>query len=42
MIASFPESMCAWRRAAASSMRSFGSPVSMAFAMPPSDSISWM
>ena len=31
-----PESISAWRRAAASSMRILGSPVSMALAMPPS------
>ena len=37
---SLPESMLACRRAAASSMRIFGMPVSMALAMPPSASIS--
>ena len=34
--------MRAWVRAAASSMRSFGMPASIAFAMPPSSSTSWM
>ena len=37
-----PASMRAWVRAAASSMRSFGMPASIAFAMPPSASTSWM
>ena len=35
-----PESMRAWVRAAASSMRSFGMPASMALAIPPSSSTS--
>jgi hypothetical protein len=37
-----PESMRAWVRAAASSMRSFGMPASMALAMPPAFSTSRM
>ena len=37
-----PVSMRAWRRAAASSMRRFGRPCSMARTMPPSASTSWM
>ena len=37
-----PESICACRRAAASSMRILGMPVSMALAIPPRLSISWM
>ena len=37
-----PESIRAWVRAAASSMRSFGSPWSIARAMPPAASTSWM
>lgn len=37
-----PESMRAWVRAAASSMRILGSPWSMALAMPPARSTSWM
>ena len=37
-----PESMRAWVRAAASSMRSFGMPSSMAWAMPPGSVTSWM
>ena len=37
-----PESMRAWVRAAASSMRIFGMPCSMALAMPPACSTSWM
>jgi len=39
---SLPWSMRAWRRAADSSMRSFGMPVSMARAIPPRASISSM
>ena len=42
MIASRPESIRAWRRAAASSIRILGRPVSIAFAIPPRDSISWI
>ena len=34
--------MRAWRFAAASSMRILGRPLSMAFAMPPSSSTSWI
>ena len=37
-----PESIRAWVRAAASSMRSFGSPASFALAIPPALSTSWM
>jgi hypothetical protein len=37
-----PESIRAWVRAAASSMRSFGMPASMALAMPPASSTSRM
>ena len=37
-----PESMRAWVRAAASSMRIFGMPCSMALAMPPASSASRM
>ena len=37
-----PESMRAWVRAAASSMRIFGMPCSMALAMPPACSTSWI
>ena len=37
-----PESIRAWVRAAASSMRIFGMPASMAFAMPPAASTSWI
>ena len=37
-----PESMRAWVRAAASSMRILGMPCSMALAMPPACSASWM
>ncbi len=37
-----PESIRAWVRAAASSMRSFGIPASMAFVIPPAASTSWM
>ena len=39
---SWPESMWACRRAAASSMRILGSPALMAAAMPPCSSTSWM
>ena len=42
MIFSSPESMRACLRADASSIRIFGMPVSMALAIPPSFSISWM
>ena len=38
----WPESMRACVRAAASSIFSFGMPASMAFAMPPSSSTSWI
>ena len=37
-----PESMRAWVRAAASSMRILGMPCSIAAAMPPARSASWM
>ncbi len=37
-----PESIRAWARAAASSMRSFGMPASIALAMPPRPSTSRM
>ena len=37
-----PESIRAWVRAAASSIRSFGMPSSIALAMPPACSTSWM
>ncbi len=37
-----PESMRAWVRAAASSIRIFGMPCSMAAAIPPASSASWM
>ena len=42
MTAWAPESMRAWVRAAASSMRSLGMPCSMALAMPPASSASRM
>ena len=37
-----PESIRAWVRAAASSMRILGMPCSMALAIPPARSASWM
>ena len=37
-----PESIRAWVRAAASSIRIFGMPCSIALAMPPACSASWM
>ena len=42
MSACRPESNRAWVRAAASSMRSFGNPASIALAIPPAASTSWM
>jgi hypothetical protein len=39
---SLPASIAACRRAAASSMRSFGRPASIALVMPPSASTSWI